>query len=143
MMAMTAELPGTLTRSKSGEKAEPKAYLTWLTDSKNGNGKAAPVPVRGQDVIFGSDRRRATVALEDPSVEKVHARLRQARDGSFELRDEGSVAGTWVNYAPVSHSWTRLEEGDLIHVGRIGFRFHASSPTHPRRTKVTPGGGKK
>ncbi|MDX1438220.1 MAG: FHA domain-containing protein, partial [Anaerolineales bacterium] len=142
MMAMTAELPGALTRSKTRARAEPKAYLTWLNGGGdgNGNGGAEAVPIRGQDVIFGTDSRRATLQLEDSSVESVHARLRQKRDGTFELRDEGSVAGTWVNYAPVSRSWTKLEEGDLIHVGKVGFRFHSSSPTRPRRTKVTHGG---
>jgi predicted component of type VI protein secretion system len=143
MMAVTAELPGTLTRSKARQESEPKAYLTWLSSSGNGNGRAAPLPISGREVVFGSDRNRTSYQLDDPSVEKVHARLRQARDGSFELRDEGSVAGTWVNYAPVSHSWTRLEEGDLVHVGRVGFRFHTSVPTRPRRTKVTHRGGKR
>jgi hypothetical protein len=142
MMAMTAELPGTLARSKTRAKVEPKAYLTWLNGSGNGKGKAEPVPVRDRDVIFGTDSRGASLQLDDPSVERVHARLRQKRDGTFELRDEGSVAGTWVNYAPVSRSWTRLEEGDLIHVGKVGFRFHSSTPTRPRQTKVTHGGKK-
>jgi Inner membrane component of T3SS, cytoplasmic domain len=143
MMVETAELPAALVSSKTREKAEPRAYLSWLESAGNGRGSAAPVAINGHEVIFGSDRRRATVILEDPSVEKVHACLRQARDGFFELKDEGSVAGTWVNYAPVSRSWTRLEEGDLIHVGRVGFRFNTSVPTRPRRTKVTHRGGVK
>ena len=49
-----------------------------------------------------------------------------------------SVAGTWVNYAPVSISGSQLQHGDLIHIAKKGFRFTLSRPTRPRRTVVTP-----
>jgi pSer/pThr/pTyr-binding forkhead associated (FHA) protein len=38
--------------------------------------------------------------------------------------------GTWVNYTPVSQEGVNVEDGDLIHIGRVGFRFRVrqSSP---------------
>jgi predicted component of type VI protein secretion system len=61
--------------------------------------------------------------------------LRQ-EDGSYRLSDEGSVAGTWINYTPVSHGGARLEHGDLIHVGRIGFRFTLREPARLRKPVI-------
>jgi hypothetical protein len=87
-----------------------------------------PVPnsviiISKPDITFGSDPRRAEFVLDSPSVSGLHARLRQISTGSFMIIDEGSIAGTWINYAPVSTQGARLESGDLINIGRILFRF--------------------
>ena len=39
------------------------------------------------------------------------------------LADQKTVAGTWVNYAPTTLEGCRLEDGDLVHFGKFGFRF--------------------
>jgi len=46
------------------------------------------------------------------------------------VADLGSEAGTWVNYAPVSAEGSQLRHGDLLHIGRVAFRFllNRSSP---------------
>jgi predicted component of type VI protein secretion system len=61
-------------------------------------------------------------------VEALHARLRQDETGAYILSDEGSVAGTWVNYAPISTGGIRLEHGDILHIGRVIFRFSLLKP---------------
>jgi len=51
--------------------------------------------------------------------------------------DEGSIAGTWVNYTPVSRNGADLEHGDMIHIGRTGFRFTIRQPKTVRRPVIT------
>jgi predicted component of type VI protein secretion system len=69
-------------------------------------------------------------------VEGLHARLIRKEDGSFWLSDQGSVAGTWINYCPVPTEGAPVEHGDLLNIGRIGFRFTQREPHHPRKPVV-------
>jgi hypothetical protein len=50
--------------------------------------------------------------------------------------DEGSIAGTWINYAPVSRQGLCLQHGDLVHIGRVGFRYTQRKPKHIRKPIV-------
>jgi hypothetical protein len=74
------------------------------------------------EVLIGSGKT-CNVVLQDDSVEIQHARLTQYSDGGYHLADLGSTAGTWVNYAPVSPEGSQLQDGDLVHIGRVAFRF--------------------
>jgi predicted component of type VI protein secretion system len=74
-------------------------------------------------MTFGNDPDKADQVLEDNSVEALHATLWREAEGVYHISDEGSTAGTWVNYTPVSKGGMRLEHGDLVHFGRAGFRF--------------------
>jgi hypothetical protein len=74
------------------------------------------------EVLIGS-AKACNVVLKDESVEAQHARLTQYADGGYHLADLGSTAGTWVNYAPVSPEGSQLQDGDLVHIGRVAFRF--------------------
>ncbi len=95
-----------------------------------------PIPIPPDDLTIGSDAAQVGLALDDPSVEKHHATLTHQEDGAYRLADEGSIAGTWVNYTPVSKEGVCLEHGDLIHIGRVGFRFSLRTPTHTRRPVI-------
>jgi predicted component of type VI protein secretion system len=70
-------------------------------------------------------------------VEGLHARLVRQEDGSFRLIDQGSVAGTWVNYAEVPEEGQVLQHGDLIHFGRVGFRFTLRLPQNVSKPVTT------
>jgi hypothetical protein len=48
----------------------------------------------------------------------------------------GSSAGTWINYTPVSGEGACLEHGDLIHIGRVGFRFSLQKSGRSRKTVI-------
>jgi len=89
-----------------------------------------------QEITFGSDPRRATQLLESPTVDGLHARLYRDQDDVFFLADQGSVAGTWVNYAPISTGGARLEHGDLIHIGRVTFRFELTDPSRVKPFEI-------
>jgi pSer/pThr/pTyr-binding forkhead associated (FHA) protein len=67
----------------------------------------------------------------------VHAVLHWEQ-GTFRLVDNGSVAGTWVNYAPVGPQGARLAHGDLIYAGRLGFRFNLREPGRQPKPVVRP-----
>jgi predicted component of type VI protein secretion system len=90
------------------------------------------------EITLGSDPKQAIQVLDNPSVDGLHARLFQSAEGDFFIADAGSVAGTWVNYAPVAREGVRLEHGDLIHLGRVSFRFELTNPQRIRQPVVTP-----
>lgn len=96
----------------------------------------APVPLTGDEIVIGHDSTRTALTLDDASVEDVHARLRREA-GAYRLADAGTVAGTWVNYTPVSTAGVLLEQGDLVHIGRVGFRFTLRQPECTRKPVIT------
>jgi hypothetical protein len=118
-------------------RIEPNAlaFLTHL-DEVNGQPNPQPIAITSEVVTLGSDPDRATILLDDPSVDDVHARLTLDEQGTFRLSDQGSIAGTWINYTPVSVEGACLEHGDLIHVGRVGFRFSVQKSSRTRKTVV-------
>jgi pSer/pThr/pTyr-binding forkhead associated (FHA) protein len=112
------------------------AYLAYLAEAGE-KPAASPISIAVDELTFGLDPSLATVVLDDPSVEGLHARLIRQEDGSLRLVDEGSVAGTWVNYTPVASEGQVLEHGDLVHFGRVGFRFTQRDPQHVRKPVIT------
>jgi hypothetical protein len=132
--------PGWMNRLHWPQRRVPPkayAYMARFDDSDQSTGNP-PIPVAGEEITFGRDPLQAIQVLDDPSVEALHARLRREVDGTFRLLDEGSTAGTWINYMPVPRDGARLEHGDLVHIGRISFRFSEREPERVRRPVVTP-----
>ena len=89
-----------------------------------------------QEMTLGKDPQRATQVLDSPTIDDLHARLYRDDMGHFYLADQGSVAGTWINFAPVDSSGTRLEHGDLIHIGKIMFRFELTDQNQVPHPKI-------
>ena len=96
-----------------------------------------PVPINRAEITFGSDAHLVVVTVDDSSVHPLHARLTRTREGDFVLSDEGSVAGTWVNYVQINGKGVRLRHGDLIHLGRAMFRFELTAPQPQRELVVS------
>jgi len=120
-------------------KAEPipaMAYLISLVGSDEPT-LPAPLQITDDDITLGSDSHQASLVIADPSIEGSHARIHHA-DKKFLITDAGSAAGTWVNYEQVTPQGTYLEHMDIIHLGRIGFRFKLSEPGQLRKVVVTP-----
>jgi hypothetical protein len=78
-------------------------------------------PVDQIEIVIGA-AADADIMLAEDSVSPHHARLTQVED-SYHVADLGTDAGTWVNYAPVSTEGSTLNDGDLVHIGRVAFRF--------------------
>ena len=76
---------------------------------------------------IGSDAERAEIVLTHPSISPLHAELVRSESGSVRLADLGSETGTWVNFAPVSTKGTTLNQGDLVQIGKLCFRYKIGS----------------
>jgi pSer/pThr/pTyr-binding forkhead associated (FHA) protein len=99
--------------------ATPEAFLVPV----NGQDGGSPIPLVGADISLGRDPSLSAFPLDDPSVSSLHARLIRQAGGSYLLRDQGSVAGTWINYERLTEEGQNLHHGDLVHLGRVAFRF--------------------
>lgn len=89
-----------------------------------------------QEITLGKDPQRATQVLDSPTVDDLHARLYRDDEGNFFIADQGSVAGTWINFAPVTSSGARLENGDLIHIGKMMFRFELTDQNQSPHAEI-------
>jgi len=99
----------------------------------------ATIPLIGKDLILGRDPSLAAVPLDDPSVDRMHARVIRLADGEYLLQDQGSLAGTWVNFERIPESGVRLRHGDRIHIGDVALRFELQDPPAPRKIRILPG----
>lgn len=97
------------------------AFLQRL-NMQSAGGAAELLPLSGEMITIGTDNANALQIVEE-SIDGEHARIERLDDGSYHVADFGSEAGTWVNYAPVSAEGSRLQDGDLLHIGRVAFRF--------------------
>jgi predicted component of type VI protein secretion system len=80
------------------------------------------IPLLQRSINLGS------AEVDDPSVSLKHARIWADGESRFMVADAGSVAGTWVNLAPVEREGTPMQHGDVINFGRAVFRFEALKP---------------
>ena len=131
------KLASRLKWSKGPVSTQAYALLTMVSDSDD-TAASTPIPIISDDLPIGSDPNQAILVLDDPSIEELHAHLRRSEDSTFRLADEDTIAGTWINYTPVSKEGTKLEHGDLIHIGRVGFRFSMRDTSRIRKPIVTP-----
>ena len=113
------------------------AYLTRLTNGGE-PASAAPIPIAEKDMTFGTDPVQSKRVLDDPSIAPLHARIKQTEDGSFIIYDHGSIAGTWVNFEPITREGHRLAHGDTIHFGQLVYRFDLNpAPILPEPKIIT------
>jgi hypothetical protein len=116
-------------------EAVTEAVLVLL-DSEAREGDA--IELTGMEWFLGRDPSLAAVPFEDPSVSGLHAKLTRQADGNYLLRDQGSVAGTWVNYDPIPEDGRLLQHEDLIHLGRVAMRYRRVGAPEPRQIRIIP-----
>jgi len=117
--------------------ANPGARLVRL----NENGSPIPgssLTLSTQELMIGSDSHRAMLVLDHPTVSPLHASIHYTLENEYLITDQGSVAGTWVNFAPISPFGARLGHGDLIQLGGVVLRFEYIHPKEIRQPKITP-----
>ena len=95
-----------------------------------------PIPLIENEMIIGTDAR-SSIVLNDLSVAPRHARLMQTEDGAFHIQDEGTIAGTWVNFDPIGKEDYILQHGDVIHFGQLAFQFQIKHPPSAKEPKIT------
>jgi pSer/pThr/pTyr-binding forkhead associated (FHA) protein len=72
------------------------------------------------DMTIGRSRE-CDIFLEDLAVSRLHATLRELSNGTYELIDNRSATGTFVNGQLVARQ--ELHEGDVIQIGSNKFTF--------------------
>jgi hypothetical protein len=102
--------------------AAGKAGGAYLEGVENASEHAGSIDVPPQGATLGRDPRVAKVVFKDKSVSRLHARI-AAVGGVYQLFDEGSASGTYVNYEQVGLAPQTLKDGDDIHLGRVHLRF--------------------
>jgi hypothetical protein len=130
--------PSSVSRSRQEVPDEPiEAYLFPLEGVPESPGT---IYLTGTEINIGRDPNFAAVPLDDPSVEGLHARIIRQVDGSYFLRDQGSQAGTWVQYKQIPDAGQKLAHGDIVHFGRSGYRFAFVDPPPEKEIRITPAG---
>jgi len=108
-------------RTKPDQEADAPARLIRL----NPDGEPAPVapiPIPSPDLTLGADPVQSACILDEPTLSPLHARIQQTEAG-YVISDQNSVAGTWVNYEPVTREGHPLKHGDRVHFGHLAYRF--------------------
>jgi hypothetical protein len=125
---------------KRGERErvqDAPAYLIRLREDGEpvtGN----PIPLVEQETTFGIDPVQATHVFDHPSIAALHARLKRTDGGDFLLLDNSSIAGTWVNYDSVPKGGRLLKHGDVVHFGKLMYRFSLKNPPADAEPKIIP-----
>jgi pSer/pThr/pTyr-binding forkhead associated (FHA) protein len=76
------------------------------------------------DMTIGRSRE-CDIFLEDLAVSRLHATIKECAHGEYEIVDNCSATGTFVNGYPVKRH--RLQEGDMIQIGNTKFNFRLAS----------------
>jgi len=111
------------TGSSANDEIPP--CLVWASET--------PSPIKGneicidqKEVIIGSDSSQSTIAINAGGLSTQHTCLVRHESGAVTIADLGSESGTWVNYAPVSSKGLVLNDGDLVQIGNLTFRYRIS-----------------
>ena len=84
-------------------------------------------PNAGSTFLIESDETsvgrntESDVFLDDITVSRTHASILRREDGSFFVRDSGSLNGTYVNGEQVDE--TKLASGDEVQIGKFKLVF--------------------
>ncbi|MFZ3079053.1 MAG: FHA domain-containing protein, partial [Bellilinea sp.] len=114
-----------------GLSAAPKSRLSPSSNP------ASAIPLSRRETSLGSDAQVVNYKISSPTVSPLHARILQTSEGGFMIQDAGSVAGTWVNYAPVPAQGVLLRHGDLVQIGKVAFRFELANPPEERQPRIS------
>ena len=89
-----------------------------------------------RDIRFGSDPAKVDCLLIDNSVEPLHAIIYR-QENTFSISDQGTLAGTWLNYEMLPEGQHLLKHRDLLHFGSLAFRFILSDPPKQPEPLIT------
>jgi pSer/pThr/pTyr-binding forkhead associated (FHA) protein len=99
----------------------------------------SPIPLPTPDATIGTDPVQAAIILDEPGIASLHARIQQNLTGAgYLIFDQNSLAGTWVNYEPVTQEGYPLKHGDRVHFGHISYRFELKEPPIISEPVISP-----
>lgn len=86
-------------------------------------GSVEMIELAAADVTLGRSVEAVEIVLDDPSVSRLHARIRRNQAGEYWLFDEGSESGTYLNYERLGLAPRPLQHNDVIQLGRVTLLF--------------------
>ena len=91
---------------------------------RSGGGRAGEhfIPQAARTTIGRSPEN--DIFLDDVTVSRKHAIFERRADGSWFIRDVGSLNGTYVNGEQVDE--TKLASGDQVQIGKFKLTFFAA-----------------
>jgi pSer/pThr/pTyr-binding forkhead associated (FHA) protein len=75
----------------------------------------------GEDVVRAGRHPESDIFLDDITVSRRHVEITPGHDGSFTLRDVGSLNGTYVNRERIDE--VQLKPGDEVQIGKFKLVF--------------------
>jgi len=105
-----------------GKVPDPQESAIARLDLRSANTGLHSVELLPEMTIGRS--RNCNIFLEDLAVSRLHATLRELPDGEYELADNRSATGTFVNGRAIAR--TILREGDQVQIGATTFTFRTS-----------------
>jgi hypothetical protein len=100
-------------------QSSSSAYFEPLENAPDhGNNIGLP----SSNVAIGRDPNLAQIVFSDKSVSRLHARVME-QNGVFQLYDEGSASGTYINFKQITLKPQVLNDNDDVHFGRVHLRF--------------------
>jgi len=106
--------------------------LVWM-GKKSPPPDAAVIRIEKPVLTIGRDSTQCDVVLKLSSVEKLHSILTLSTGGEVTLANRSQKNGTWVNYAPLTSSGTVLHPNDIVHIGKVAYRFEVGTPSRIRQ----------
>jgi len=111
------------------------AVLAWqATDGSLGE----QIELAAADVTLGSDPEAVDIIIDAPGVSRLHARIRRTAAEEYWLYDEGSAAGTFLNYERLALAPKLLQHNDVVQLGQVTLRFRLELPTWGETTVNRP-----
>lgn len=86
------------------------------------------IELTAADVTIGRDDTAVDIIVDAPSISRLHARIRRTAEGEYWLYDEGSEAGTFLNYERLGLAPRPLQHNDVVQLGRVTLRFRLELP---------------
>jgi len=139
-------------KRKSSRKGKQASRLPWMRADSLQNAPAHfiqlgnngepltghPIPLIEKEITFGTDPIQSAYVLDHPSIAALHARLKQTDNGDFLLTDNGTVAGTWVNFELIPKEGCILNHGDVVNFGQLTYRFALRKPPADSEPQIIP-----
>jgi len=131
-----------LPRVRRAARGSPRgpAYLEVL-ESGGGGAPREAIEILSAAVKLGRDPTVADVTFPEHSVSRLHAHIAETAPGVYQIFDEGSTSGTWVNFTQIpAEGGQVLKDRDVVNLGRVQLRFkqRATPPAQPVDRPAVP-----
>jgi len=115
-------------------RVEPESFVPMKTfgsliklDRDNTPCAEKPLLLLKEVTLIGKDPQLANLVLSDEALEPLHAEIHAFPDGRTRLTDFHTIAGTYVNFKAVDTKGVEIHHGDILHFGRLSYRFNSPS----------------